>query len=170
MSAQTPRFPSGPMRASDADRDLAIAELSEHFQTGRLSKDEFDERSARALEAKTGRELSDLFADLPGTSGSSSRSADWPGQPGSPEPSSGEPWPGQAWTGPSSWPAQGRIGQPPSSRRPVPSVMVGVVAAIVVASLLGSVVHAVHVGVVGFGWLTPLLVVVFVLRRIARHR
>ena len=65
MSTETNRFPSGEMRASDADRDLAIAELSEHFQTGRLTQDEFDERSGRALQARTGRELSELFADLP---------------------------------------------------------------------------------------------------------
>ena len=64
MTTETSRFPSGEMRASDADRDLAIAELSEHFQTGRLTRDEFDERSARALQARTGRELSELFADL----------------------------------------------------------------------------------------------------------
>jgi Domain of unknown function (DUF1707) len=66
MSTQTRGFPSGEMRASDADRDLALAELSEHFQTGRLTQEEFDERSARALQARTGRELSELFTDLPG--------------------------------------------------------------------------------------------------------
>ena len=66
MSTQAQGFPSGEMRASDADRDLALAELSEHFQTGRLTREEFDERSARALQARTGRELSELFADLPG--------------------------------------------------------------------------------------------------------
>ena len=38
MTTETSRFPSGEMRASDADRDLAIAELSEHFQTGRLTQ------------------------------------------------------------------------------------------------------------------------------------
>jgi hypothetical protein len=59
-------FPSGELRASDADRDLALAELSEHFQTGRLTQDEFGDRSARALQAKTSRELSELFIDLPG--------------------------------------------------------------------------------------------------------
>jgi DUF1707 SHOCT-like domain len=38
MSTQARGFPSGEMRASDADRDLALAELSEHFQTGRLTQ------------------------------------------------------------------------------------------------------------------------------------
>ena len=55
MSTQARGFPSGEMRASDADRDLALAELSEHFQTGRLTQEEFDERSGRALRARTGR-------------------------------------------------------------------------------------------------------------------
>jgi len=53
------------LRASDAERDRAVAELSEHFQAGRLTLDEFEERSGRALSAKTARELRDLFGDLP---------------------------------------------------------------------------------------------------------
>jgi hypothetical protein len=58
-------FPPDGIRVSDADRDLALAELSEHFQTGRLTKEEFDDRSGRALRARTGRELGELFGDLP---------------------------------------------------------------------------------------------------------
>ncbi|HEX4656239.1 MAG TPA: DUF1707 domain-containing protein [Streptosporangiaceae bacterium] len=58
-------YPQGDLRVSDADRDRALAELSEHFQAGRLTADELDERSGRALAARTGRELSGLFADLP---------------------------------------------------------------------------------------------------------
>jgi hypothetical protein len=56
---------NGDLRVSDADRDRALAELSEHFQAGRLDGDEFEERSGRALRARTARELADLFADLP---------------------------------------------------------------------------------------------------------
>jgi hypothetical protein len=56
---------NGDLRVSDADRDLALAELSEHFQAGRLDADEFEDRSGRALRARTARELTDLFADLP---------------------------------------------------------------------------------------------------------
>jgi hypothetical protein len=56
---------NGDLRVSDADRDQALAELSEHFQAGRLDADEFEERSGRALRARTARELADLFADLP---------------------------------------------------------------------------------------------------------
>jgi hypothetical protein len=43
-STDTRGFPSAELRVSDADRDLAIAELSEHFQTGRLTQDEFGDR------------------------------------------------------------------------------------------------------------------------------
>jgi hypothetical protein len=58
-------YPPGDLRVSDADRDRAVAELSEHFETGRLTADELDERTGRALRARTGKELADLFADLP---------------------------------------------------------------------------------------------------------
>ncbi|MBO0824942.1 MAG: DUF1707 domain-containing protein [Actinobacteria bacterium] len=53
------------MRASDADRDGVLAELSEHFQAGRLTMEEFDERSSMALRARTFGELADLTKDLP---------------------------------------------------------------------------------------------------------
>jgi hypothetical protein len=58
-------YPAGDLRVSDADRDRAISELSEHFQAGRLTADEHDERMGRAMQARTGRELAALFADLP---------------------------------------------------------------------------------------------------------
>ena len=58
-------YAPGDLRVSDADRDRALAELSEHFQAGRLTLEEFDERSGRALQARTARELSALFTDLP---------------------------------------------------------------------------------------------------------
>ena len=53
------------LRVSDADRDQAISELSEHFQAGRLSTEEFEDRSGRALQARTGADLAVLFTDLP---------------------------------------------------------------------------------------------------------
>jgi DUF1707 SHOCT-like domain len=65
MDTRSRGFPSGDLRVSDADRDRAIAELSEHFQTGRLTQEEFEDRSGRALRARTGAELSELFTDLP---------------------------------------------------------------------------------------------------------
>jgi hypothetical protein len=56
--------PSG-LRVSDADRDRALAELSEHFQAGRLTADEHEDRMSRALQARTAGDLAELFTDLP---------------------------------------------------------------------------------------------------------
>jgi hypothetical protein len=53
------------MRASDADRDSVVADLGEHFQAGRLTADELDERTGQALTARTYGELTGLLADLP---------------------------------------------------------------------------------------------------------
>lgn len=58
-------FPAGDMRASHADRDRAVSDLSAAFEAGRLDVDEFNERSSQALRARTGAELTVLFADLP---------------------------------------------------------------------------------------------------------
>jgi hypothetical protein len=58
-------YPPGDFRVSDADRDRALAELSEAFQAGRITADELDERSTQALAARTGKELTALLADLP---------------------------------------------------------------------------------------------------------
>lgn len=55
------------MRASDADRDAVLADLSEHFQAGRLTAAELDERTGQALAARTWGELEELLADLPAT-------------------------------------------------------------------------------------------------------
>jgi hypothetical protein len=58
-------FPRGAIRVSDAERDAAVAELSQHYQVGRLTAEEFSERSAQAFAAKTGDQLHALFDDLP---------------------------------------------------------------------------------------------------------
>jgi hypothetical protein len=65
VDSVTRDYPPGDLRVSDADRDRAVAELSEHFEAGRLSAEELDERTGRALRARTGKELADLLADLP---------------------------------------------------------------------------------------------------------
>lgn len=65
MDTPISNFPRGDLRVSDAERDRAVAELSGHFQQGRLTQEEFEDRSGRALQARTGRELSGLFTDLP---------------------------------------------------------------------------------------------------------
>jgi hypothetical protein len=57
--------PTARVRASDADRDAVLSELSEHFQAGRLTAAEFDERAGQALAARTWGELRDLLRDLP---------------------------------------------------------------------------------------------------------
>jgi Domain of unknown function (DUF1707) len=64
---QDPRgfFPPGDLRVSDAERDLAVSELSRAFQVGRLTTEEFQQRSDQALAARTGNELTALLADLP---------------------------------------------------------------------------------------------------------
>ncbi len=62
----TPRdYPADDLRVSDADRDRALEELSEAFQTGRITADELKQRSEQALVARTGKELTLVLADLP---------------------------------------------------------------------------------------------------------
>ncbi len=58
-------YPRGDLRVSDAERDLALSELSAALQAGRITADEFDQRSGQALGARTGKELTALLADLP---------------------------------------------------------------------------------------------------------
>jgi hypothetical protein len=65
VSTDARGFPPGELRASDGDRDRALSELSEAYQVGRITADEFDHRSMQALSARTGKELSALLADLP---------------------------------------------------------------------------------------------------------
>jgi uncharacterized protein DUF1707 len=65
MSTATSDHPSGRLRVSDADRDRAIAELSEHYQAGRLTTEELEDRTGRALQARTTADLAALFTDLP---------------------------------------------------------------------------------------------------------
>jgi hypothetical protein len=53
------------LRASDADRERAIADLREHAASGRLTLEEFSERTDRAMAAKTLSELDEVRSDLP---------------------------------------------------------------------------------------------------------
>jgi hypothetical protein len=62
-------LPASSIRLTDAERDEAVARLSEHYAVGRLDKDEFDERSDAIWTARTGADLAPIFADLePATS------------------------------------------------------------------------------------------------------
>jgi hypothetical protein len=116
MSTATRDYPSGSMRVSDADRDRAIAELSEHYQAGRLTTEELEDRTGRALAARTAADLAALFTDLPRRQGPVTSSA--PSIPASP---------GQ------SWPARVPV---------VPVVPVAILAVVAVLALLGG--HPFH--------------------------
>jgi hypothetical protein len=58
---------TGLLRASDADRDRAIETLAAASAEGRLSLEEYSERSEAALRARTVADLGGLTADLPAT-------------------------------------------------------------------------------------------------------
>ena len=53
------------LRIGDAERDVVMAQLREHFVAGRLTFDELSERIDAALIAKTQRQIDRLTADLP---------------------------------------------------------------------------------------------------------
>ncbi|XVS63729.1 DUF1707 SHOCT-like domain-containing protein [Actinosynnema sp. CA-299493] len=53
------------IRIGDAEREHALELLGTHLGEGRLSVDEYGDRSARVATAKTRGELYALFADLP---------------------------------------------------------------------------------------------------------
>lgn len=53
------------LRLSDAERETAARELSDHFAAGRLSAEEHSDRFDQIWAAKTRGELPAIFADLP---------------------------------------------------------------------------------------------------------
>jgi hypothetical protein len=53
------------LRISDADRESAVALLGDQYALGRLTKEEYDERSDAVWSARTQGDLAPLFADLP---------------------------------------------------------------------------------------------------------
>jgi Domain of unknown function (DUF1707)/FHA domain len=63
-AAGTPATPDF-LRASDAERDHAIAELRQEFVEGRLSHETFMFRMQSALGARNRAQLAGLFSDLP---------------------------------------------------------------------------------------------------------
>jgi Domain of unknown function (DUF1707) len=54
------------IRASDADREHTVGLLRDGYAVGRLSLDEFDERTTAAFASRTWGELRELTRDLPG--------------------------------------------------------------------------------------------------------
>lgn len=148
MNASTRDFPAGDIRVSDADRDRALTELSEHFQTGRLTQEEFEDRSGRALAARTGDELRGLFADLPPTAGLAAKA-------------------GQAASAPAGAPSRARC------RWTTGRIIIAcVIAATVVGNVIGDVVGNVgHNGAhsVSLGWLVPVVILLCVFRCMHRR-
>jgi hypothetical protein len=143
MDTGTRGFAGSGIRVSDAERDQAVAELSEHFQAGRLTQEEFGDRSGLALAARTGADLEGLFTDLP------PRRAVVPPQATVPDPAF---TPG---------------GPPRPNLLPLARVVIAfVVAAIIAGGLFGG--HAHHHG--GIGWLVPVVIIGLVFLRLARRR
>lgn len=58
-------MPDPALRASDDERDVVLQALERHVAAGRLTLDEFDQRSSAALAAVTLGDLAALTADLP---------------------------------------------------------------------------------------------------------
>ena len=53
------------LRVGDAEREAVVAQLRTHLGAGRLTLDEFEERTGHALAARTVGDLVPLTADLP---------------------------------------------------------------------------------------------------------
>ena len=53
------------IRASDVDREVVVATLRDAYTAGRLTLEEFDERTSAAYSSKTWGELRKLTEDLP---------------------------------------------------------------------------------------------------------
>jgi hypothetical protein len=147
MDTEARGFPRGDIRVSDAERDQALAELSEHFQTGRLTQDEFDQRSGQALQARTGNDLAALFGDLPRRQAPVAPRAGgpWPASPFPPPPVAARPQGG--WLLPT-----------------MRAVFVFAIVAVVAGTALG---HGSHHG---FGFLIPFVIVGMVVLRALRGR
>jgi Domain of unknown function (DUF1707) len=55
----------GPVRVGDTERDEALDKLGDHFAAGRLTREELDERTEKAMGARFDSDLEALFRDLP---------------------------------------------------------------------------------------------------------
>jgi hypothetical protein len=77
-----PRDPAyASMRASDHDRDVIILALGVAYAAGRLTAEEFDERTSAAVDARTLGELPALLADLLPATTLEARAPAVPGKP-----------------------------------------------------------------------------------------
>jgi Domain of unknown function (DUF1707) len=140
-------FPRGDTRVRRRTRP-AVAVLSEHFQAGRLTQEDFEDQSGRALQARAGGDLSVLFTDLP--------------QNTVPVPAAPGPTAGQVLGL-----SPGGVRRP--GRIPVARIVIACVIALIIAgSALGDTGRS-H-GHASFGWLVPIVIPGFVLLRLARRR
>jgi hypothetical protein len=144
MDTPTGDFQRGAIRVSDAERDQAVAELSEHYQAGRLTLEEFDDRSNQALRARIGSDLSALFTDLPKGAAPSVLA-----------PAS------RTVADISADPVRRRSGRPVTAR----TIIACVIAVIIVGNVAGGI-GAHHLG---FGWLVPVVILGFVFLRLSRR-
>lgn len=62
-------------RASDAERDRIVRELSRHLGDGRLDLTEYDQRVAQVYRTTTREELKNVLADLPAVAPEPARAA-----------------------------------------------------------------------------------------------
>src|SRR5579859_4487490 len=60
-----PMATDDPIRASDVDREVVVSTLREAYTAGRLTLEEFDERTTAAYSSKTWGDLRMLTVDLP---------------------------------------------------------------------------------------------------------
>ncbi|WP_328397638.1 DUF1707 SHOCT-like domain-containing protein [Nocardia sp. NBC_00416] len=58
-------------RASDAERDRIVRDLSRHMEDGRIDLAEYDQRVAQVYQTATREELTAVLADLPALSSAS---------------------------------------------------------------------------------------------------
>jgi|SRR5215469_6508795 len=115
------------IRASDRDRDDVVTALREAYAEGRLSLEEFDERTSDAYASRTWGELRELTQDLP------SQPVLGSGLPGRPRPPDALP--------PYADRTSGR--PPPASRRHQPVAFLPLVALWIVLALATQSAHSI---------------------------
>lgn len=112
------------LRITDAEREAASSALAQHYSVGRLSRQEYDDRSDLVWSALTYADLQPLFTDLPEPHG--------PGRPARPARSAGP---------------EGRRSRP-GVRVPVPVIVFAVLVLLMVAT------RGLFLPVLLIGWLS----------------
>ncbi|MGY1601958.1 DUF1707 SHOCT-like domain-containing protein [Geodermatophilus sp. SYSU D00815] len=90
-------MPEPRMRAADKDREAVVRRLGEHMAAGRLTVAEYEERSARAVAAKTYGDLAVLTSDLPSTEPTRPAAPVASQRPGHAGPCGAGAWSGHPW-------------------------------------------------------------------------